>query len=459
MQQSTETFREIPLSKKQKEAWNALKNENILEVLYGGGGRSGKTFLGAEYFILSCLEFECSSWLVGRQSLKKLKRTTLLTFFKALRFLGLEAEKDYKFNGQDTILYFSRANGSFENCSKIFFEEMAMTPSDPLFDRLGSYDLTGGWIDECQETVKQAKDALQTRYSVLSGTNCDGTVWETTGTTLLTCNPKKNWIYSDFVKPSRDGTIDDTKRFIPALFTDNPFIDQKKYKDGVLSTKNKILIERLLHGNFDYDDDPNRIFEFDKLQNAFTNSFIQKTGQKYISADIALQGSDKFVVCVWNGFVLEKIYSIAKCTAKEAEMFLRQKAEYYMIPRGNIVYDHDGLGAFLGSYLQGAKSFVNNSTARNGENYSNLKSQCYFALAKKINNDEIFISDPEFREQIIAELEQVKQKNADTDGKIAVEGKEKMKEVLGHSPDFADAVMMRMFFEMEKRGGSFFVLD
>ena len=45
------------------------------------------------------------------------------------------------------------------------------------------------------------------------------------------------------------------------------------------------------------------------------------------------------------------------------------------------------------------------------------------------------------------------------DGKIAIEGKEKMKEILGRSPDFADAIMMRMIFDVAPKSGGFFVLE
>jgi len=332
----------------------------------------------------------------------------------------------------------------------IFFEELAYLPSDPLFDRLGSYDLTGGWIDEAQEAKKEAKDALQSRYSLLRGKNCDGTEWETTGRTLLTCNPKKNWIYTEFVKPQRDGVLPKDKIFIPALYSDNPFIDQKKYREGILSTKNKILVERLLYGNFDYDDNPEQMMQLDAINDLFTNTFVEKTGQRYISADIALQGADSFVVCVWHGLVLEKIYRIAKTTGAEVEAMIKGIAESERVPQSNIVYDGDGVGAFLGGYLKAARSFINNSAPLSGENYRNLKSQCAFKLAELVNKNEIYIFDDQYREMIIEEMEQIRQIDIDKDGKLAIEGKDKVKERLGRSPDIFDAIMVRMIFEIWK---------
>jgi len=423
------------LSKKQTTALDFLEDTETHQLVFGGGAGGGKSVVGVYWIIKSALKYAGTRWLIGRAKLKTLKETTLQSFFEVVKLQGLKVDVHFRYNAQANII-------SFYNGSEIFLKDLFLYPSDPNFDELGSLEITGAFIDECNQIVYKAWQIVLSRIRYKLDEN------GLTPKLLGTCNPSKNWVYSDFYKAKRDGTIERKKEFLQSLVMDNPFISLH-YEENLkqLDVKTK---ERLLYGNWEYEDDPARIFNFEKLQNAFTNSFIEKTGEKYISADIALQGSDKFIVCVWQGFILEKIYSIAKCTGKEAEEFLREKAEYHKVPMRNIVYDHDGLGAFLGSYLQGAKSFINNSRALNNENYSNLKSQCYFLLAGKINNDEIFITDSDFKDEIILELEQVKQKNIDMDGKIAVEGKEKMKEALGHSPDFADAIMMRMFFETKK---------
>lgn len=49
---------------------------------------------------------------------------------------------------------------------------------------------------------------------------------------------------------------------------------------------------------------------------------------------------------------------------------------------------------------------------------------------------------------VIEDLEHMKRKDADKDGKLKIVGKEEVKESLGRSPDFGDALMMRMFFEL-----------
>ena len=57
--------------------------------------------------------------------------------------------------------------------------------------------------------------------------------------------------------------------------------------------------------------------------------------------------------------------------------------------------------------------------------------------------------DVGIKAQIIQELEQVKQYNMDKDGKRQVLPKDKVKEIIGRSPDFADTLMMREWFELK----------
>jgi hypothetical protein len=61
--------------------------------------------------------------------------------------------------------------------------------------------------------------------------------------------------------------------------------------------------------------------------------------------------------------------------------------------------------------------------------------------------------DADVKTWIIEELEQVKQKSLDSDMKKGVIPKDKMKALLGRSPDFADALMMREYFELKPTRG------
>jgi len=86
----------------------------------------------------------------------------------------------------------------------------------------------------------------------------------------------------------------------------------------------------------------------------------------------------------------------------------------------------------------------------NGEKYANLKTQCYYHLAQSVNLGEIYLTKPfsDISEKLIEELEQVKRDKIDADGKLYLMPKDKVKEILGRSPDYSDMLMMRKWFDI-----------
>ena len=54
------------------------------------------------------------------------------------------------------------------------------------------------------------------------------------------------------------------------------------------------------------------------------------------------------------------------------------------------------------------------------------------------------------KDAIIQELEVVEMKDMDKDNKLMIISKDKIKQNIGRSPDFSDALMMRMYFELSK---------
>jgi len=131
-------------------------------------------------------------------------------------------------------------------------------------------------------------------------------------------------------------------------------------------------------------------------------------------------------------------------------------AEKYEIPRSRIIVDEDGLGGGVVDMLN-CKGFVANSkpieVKGKKENYNNLKSQCYFILAEKVNDNEIYIDcrDTNIVQKITEELEVIKQRDIDKDNKMAVISKDKVKALIGRSPDYSDCLMMRSCLDINMK--------
>lgn len=433
---------DIKLFDKQIQAFECLSEEDrvINELLYGGGARGGKSYLGCVWQLIRRITLPGSAGLIAREELTKLKDTTLITFFKVANAYGLRDL--FTFDAQSL-------KATFSNGSLIFFREIKYIPSDPEFDRLGSYDFTDAFIDEAQQISSKAISVLRGRFSLLRGKREDGTGWYTIPKILYTCNPKRNWIYKDFVQPAQKGTIRKDRVFIKALPVDNPYTDQA-YIDNLLKA-DKVTVQRLYYGNFEYDDDPSSLCDYDAISDIFCNDFIEERGESYISADIAMKGRDRFVVGSWKGMVckisVDKTYS----EATEIESDLKSVMIQSRVARSRTIVDSDGLGSYLESYLKGIKEFHGGGKAFSDE-YLNLKSECAFKLAELINNRLIkVVCTSEQRERIEEEIAQLKQDKIDDDtSKKRIIKKEVIKQNLQRSPDYLDMLIMKMYFEVCK---------
>tara|TARA_R110002096_G_scaffold175251_1_gene351046 strand:- start:176 stop:628 length:453 start_codon:yes stop_codon:yes gene_type:complete len=124
----------------------------------------------------------------------------------------------------------------------------------------------------------------------------------------------------------------------------------------------------------------------------------------------------------------------------------------------NILIDEDGVGGGAKDILR-CKGFVNNSKPLKAENYQNLKAQCYYKLSDLINKGQIGFSTNsiKIKEALIQELEQVRRINIDKDAKLSILSKDKIKDLIGRSPDYSDALMMRCYYELGVSRGKYSV--
>lgn len=148
--------------------------------------------------------------------------------------------------------------------------------------------------------------------------------------------------------------------------------------------------------------------------------------------------------------VCGKILTLQNKSITEVAEIIKSIKNKASVPLSNIIVDEDGVGGGVMDIL-GCKGFLNNGKPIGGENFQNLKSQCYFKLAELVNANKVYIiaDDPDLKSAIIEEFEQIKRANMDKDGKLAVIGKEHIKEAIGRSPDYADAIMMRQWFALQ----------
>jgi len=438
----------IKLHLKQIEAFKVLTQEpKTRELLYGGAKGGGKSFLGALWLIISAILYPGTSWFVARENLTDLRKHTIPTFYEVLKILGISFDL-FKFNGQDNIILFT-------NGSRIIFVSATHLPSDPMFERFGSMQNTGGWIEEGGEINENAYQNLK-----LSIGRCKNEEYNLPFKLLITANPKKNWMYNDFIKK-----ITPDKKYIQAFAKDNHYLPTQ-YHETLEGIKDKRDRQRLLLGIWDYDDDDNSLIDYNNIINTFTNTFVPE-GDMFISSDIAIS-NDRFTVFVWSGLRVKEVVSI-KNISKPVETLVnnittnvtdytpllnefKRLSEKWKVPRSNICYDADGIGKNVKEYLSGAVPIHSGQKSIHPE-YFNLKCELYYKLAEIVNANEIYFDcylEPELKERIITQFQMIK-RSSDVGEKLKLMPKIEVKKLLGYSPDESDGIVYRMLFLITRR--------
>jgi len=426
------------LSKRQEQCLRVLQDDKTTEIIFGGGAGGGKSIIGC-YFITKCsLKYAGTRWVIGRNSLKTLKETTLNSLYTVFREQGIMQGVHYKYNDVKSIF-------TFKNGSEILLKDLGFYPSDPDFDELGSLEITGGFVDECNQIVQKAWKVLKSRIRYRLDE------YNIVPKMLGTCNPSKGWVFNDFFAPQQRGELPANASFIQSLLTDNPFIS-KHYKENLLSL-DKASKERLLYGNWNYDDDPTVLCDYDAIVDMFTNEHVKPTGSKFISADLAMQGRDKFVAGMWDGLICNVAIDQGKSTGKSIEQDLQALMIKHSVPRSRTVADSDGMGNYLVSYLEGIKEFHGGAKANDDKDFANLKAECAYKLAEKINKREIkIICTNEQKQRIIEEVGVLKADSVDKDEtKKRIIKKELMKELINRSPDYLDMLIMGMYWLCQRQ--------
>ena len=247
---------------------------------------------------------------------------------------------------------------------------------------------------------------------------------------------------------------------------DNPHLSllelqaiENEYKDNQESYRQEILAEHI--------DDTSALFNYNALLDIFINT-AEKTTPRYLTVDIADDGSDKSIFSFWNGLEEYKREEYERMNTELLVNKIREDAKDENIPYSNIAVDAIGVGAgvannsmlngivgFKGSY-QAIRADIdivqlpNASTLKikRTTDYKNLRCQCVFTLAGLVNNRKIASKvEGKLKEYLIDELSHYQDVSAG-DGKRMATMSEDIKALLGRSPDNASTWIMRMYWEV-----------
>jgi len=321
------------------------------------------------------------------------------------------------------------------------------------------------WIDQETGFPIPERDGV-VRYLIVDG---DKDIWGSSYEEVI----EKSWY---LLQPLVEKSGIDPKDFVKTVaFISGDIYQNKellKVNPGYLAnllSQDKATKSALFDGNWKVVITENDVYDYARFAGMFENSFSRKTGQKYITADIALKGSNKFVILVWDGYEAIDIEILDKSDGGQVIDALKQMAAKHGVQNVDICFDNDGVGGFVDGFIVGANPFNNGGQVMEvrdpasgkliKENYFNLKTQCYYRSGNNVAKGEVIISEyvankmyddrMTVRQRFMHERKAIKRDKTDSDGKLRVISKEEMKVVLnGDSPDLMDAFMMREYFEL-----------
>lgn len=215
----------------------------------------------------------------------------------------------------------------------------------------------------------------------------------------------------------------------------------------------------------EYIENQGSLFKFTALVDVFSNT-ITKENSKYLTVDIADDGSDKTIFAFWEGLEEYRREEFERLNTEGIIQKIREYASLEKIPYSQIAVDAVGVGAGVASssLLDGIIGFKGSfapiktddnivmpnvsvlKVANLVSDYKNLRSQCIFTLADLVNNHKIASKvTGRQKENVIEELQHY-QDVSTGDGKRMATQTEDIKAIIGRSPDNASTWLMRMYF-------------
>lgn len=446
----------LTLSKKQQIARELLNDPQVVELYYGGAAGGGKTLLVCFWMLEQIRQYPGIRIGLGRKELTRLKQTTVLTLFTKAHPLMNVKPSSFIYQDHKSLI-------TYRNGSSIQLFDLIYQPSDPDYDTLGSLELTHAIIEESGELIKKAKTALSSRKNRHLNKE-----YGIVGKTILTGNPSQNFTREEYYEPYRNLGMGDYQKwefrkvevngiilpayraFVKSLVSDNPFADPNYIEElrGMPPQERK----RLYEGSWDYIGDDDMLFKSILLDKASTSEV--EDGDKYIGVDVSDKGKDKTIATlIQNGVVTHQQYigynqQDPTPVSEQLSLGLIKFAQmngFTAVQAHNIAIEGNGVGVGMRDFMRSKGWGITEYTAT-----SVSRSQAYYDASHDLDAGDLQILNSletitELRRQLMAHT-------YDVDDKLQpkVLKKDKIRELLGKSPDEADSFVIANWM---KRGG------
>lgn len=442
----------LKLKPKQRHVLDVINDyPEIDEIVLIGPTGVGKSALAAHVFISMCDKFDMTQIFVWRKNFGTARKTIWRTYKKMLTDMNMIEEKDYHLNEGSLLI-------EFPNKSVITFAQ-ADASTDKDQNKIKGLDITASQIEEANEMVEDAVEMVMSRKG-RANQNGQPSI------NILTMNPNNGWTKSRYYDKWKKDELPSNVMVIEFTLEDSWQTQQDI--DSLLRSKAQWWIERYLRNNWNYQDEDHSlissylwekasIFRLPELERDDSGNVIIKNSRvrfdKVIGVDISDAGADATVISLIEYGVLTDQRELklpelqygkdSETDARPRGYLLAQQLIAYAESKGftkgqarQISLEVNGVGTSMRDSMKLLGWFVDEYTATGksrNETLLNMRRALDEGEVQVLQKESYRGHDDELWREIAAHDTDM------VDGVEKVTKKDKIKELLGRSPDYADS--------------------
>lgn len=329
------------------------------------------------------------------------------------------------------------------------------------------------WISEEGYPIKERSGVV--RYCFMGGLDAKDVSSISWGNTREEVYQKNKTLIDDLYQPfehvnlslSRQEMFIKSACFIEGSLEENIII-LRSSPEYVSNLANQSMedIERDLKGNWKYKSVGDDLINISNMEAFFKNDFQYGDKKRRASCDVAFDGGDNLVLWLWIGNHIQDIYTCS-ASSKTVMQNVKNKLEEWGVMEEDFTYDLSGIGQSFKGFFPRAVPFNNRESVdeKYKGQFDNIKSQCVYMFYHALNDGCLSINpdilniklsgkdykNMELRDILMKERKAIKKDINQTDKGFCVIKKIDMKKLVGHSPDFIEALVMRFLFEIKHK--------
>lgn len=326
----------------------------------------------------------------------------------------------------------------------------------------------GWWIGDDGYPIKERNGKV--RYCFMDGDNPDTIFWgDTPREVYRQCKGLIDSLWNDSYAAmgyEKERMFVKSVTFVRAGLDENIKLMQSDptYLAN-LAQQGETQRARDLAGNWDHKVSNDDLIGEHDMARFFSQPRMHGDGVRRASADLAFEGGDNLVMFLYEGFHISDVF-VCRHDSKTAINSVKAKLAEWRVLEENFTYDLNGLGQGFKGFFPRARPFDNNAgvNPRYKGMYANYKSQCAYIFAHKLMDGEISIEprllhqrysgigykNTELGQILLRERKAIRADDEAMDKGFRLISKKAMKRLVGHSPDFIEAMMMMMTFFVGK---------